>query len=86
MHSTFATNNVTLNPNGNKIEASTTNGSLTSNDQTHTIVYTDSTQGWKIVNHILLHQFNLPTQATGGTVTHQVITKFTPLHLQDVLL
>jgi hypothetical protein len=48
--STFATNNVTINPNGNKIEASTTNGVLSTNDQTHTLVFTDSTQGWKIVN------------------------------------
>ena len=41
--SKFGTNNVTLDPNGNKIEASTSNGSLSTTDQTHTIVYTDST-------------------------------------------
>ena len=68
--STFATNNVTLNPNGNKIEASTTNGSLTSNDQTHTLVYTDGTQGWKIVNQDTATSIQPTyTQATGGTVT-----------------
>ena len=68
--STFATNNVTLNANGNKIEASTTNGTLSTNDQTHTIVYTDSTQGWKIVNQdtysFIQNQF---IEATGGTET-----------------
>ena len=31
--STFATNNVTLNPNGNKIEGATNNGILSTNDQ-----------------------------------------------------
>ena len=39
--STFNTNNVTINPNGNKIEAGTTNGVLSTNDQTHTLVFTD---------------------------------------------
>ena len=68
--STFATNNVTLNPNGNKIEASTSSGILSNNDQTHTIVYTDSTQGWKIVNQDTATSIQPTfTQATGGTVT-----------------
>ena len=48
--STFATNNVTLNRNGKKIEAEAENGTLATNDQTHTLVFTDDTQGWKIVN------------------------------------
>ena len=68
--STFNTNNVTINPNGNKIEASTNNGLLSTNDQTHTLVYTDSTQGWKIVNQDtasgIQPQF---ISATGGTIT-----------------
>jgi len=68
--STFATNNVTINPNGNKIEASTANGILETNDQTHTLVYTDSTQGWKIINQDTASGIQ-PTfiAATGGTVT-----------------
>jgi hypothetical protein len=68
--STFATNNVTLNPNGNKIEGATTNGILSTNDQTHTLVYTDTTQGWKIVNQDTASSIQ-PTYiaATGGTVT-----------------
>jgi len=68
--STFATNNVTINLNGNKMEASTSNGTLSTNDQTHTLVYTDSTQGWKIVNQDTASAIQ-PTfiSATGGTVT-----------------
>jgi hypothetical protein len=68
--STFNTNNVTINPNGNKIEASTTNGVLSTNDQTHTLVFTDSTQGWKIVNQDTASGIQ-PTfiAATGGTIT-----------------
>ena len=67
---TFATNNVTLNPNGNKIEAETTNGTLTTNDQTHTLVYTDSTQGWKIVNQDTASSIQREfVTATGGTTT-----------------
>jgi len=67
---TFATNNVTIDPNGNKIEASTTNGLLSTNDQTHTLVYIDSTQGWKIINQDTTSAIQ-PTfiTATGGTVT-----------------
>ena len=67
--STFATNNVTINTNGNKIEADTTNGTLSTNDQTHTLVYTDSTQGWKIINQDTASNIQ-PSyiSATGGTV------------------
>jgi hypothetical protein len=66
---TFATNNVTLNPNGNKIEAGTANGTLSTNDQTHTLVYTDSTQGWKIVNQDTTSGIQAAyVAATGGTV------------------
>jgi len=68
--STFATNNVTINPNGNKIEAETTNGILSTNDQTHTLVYTDSTQGWKIINQDTVSPIQPSfVAATGGTVT-----------------
>jgi hypothetical protein len=67
---TFATNNVTINPNGNKIEAGTANGILSTNDQTHTLVYTDSTQGWKIINQDTASAIQPAyISATGGTVT-----------------
>ena len=67
---TFATNNVTINFNGNKLEADTANAILSTNDQTHTFVFTDATQGWKIVNQdtgtSLQPSF---ISATGGTIT-----------------
>ena len=68
--STFATNNVTINFNGNKLEAETTNARLETNDQTHTFVFTDATQGWKIVNQDTGSTIQ-PTfiSATGGTIT-----------------
>jgi len=68
--STFATNNVTLNRNGKKIEAEAENGTLATNDQTHTLVFTDDTQGWKIVNQDTSTSIQKSyTAATGGTVS-----------------
>jgi len=68
--STFNTNNVTLDPGSNKIEGSTDDGILTTNDQTHTLVFTDSTQGWKIVNQDTFSSIQATfITATGGTVT-----------------
>ena len=67
---TFATNNVTINFNGNKLEADTSNGLLSTNDQTHTFVFTDATQGWKIVNQDTGEGIQpLFISATGGTIT-----------------
>lgn len=43
---TWGTNNVTVNPNGLKINASTSNVVLSTNRQGVAIVYIDSTQGW----------------------------------------
>jgi hypothetical protein len=43
---TFATNNLTINPNGNKLQGSTTNAILTTNREAVNLVYVDSTQGW----------------------------------------
>ena len=43
---TFAANNCTVNPNGNKINATTANATLTTNRESVAIVYIDSTQGW----------------------------------------
>jgi len=68
--STFATNNVTVDPGSNKIEGSTVDGTLNTNDQTHTIVFTDSTQGWKIVNQDTASGIQAAyISATGGTVS-----------------
>jgi len=43
---TFATNNITLERNSNKIEGGTSNKLLTTNREAVTITYIDSTQGW----------------------------------------
>ena len=43
---TFDTNNLTINPNGNKIEGGTNNLLLTGEREGATLVYIDSTQGW----------------------------------------
>ena len=43
---TFATNNLTINPNGNRITGSTSNALLSTNRQAVNLVYVDSTQGW----------------------------------------
>ena len=43
---TFATNNITLSRNGNKIEGGTLDKMLTTNREAVTLTYVDSTQGW----------------------------------------
>jgi hypothetical protein len=43
---TFATNNITLSPNGNKINGATGNKGITTNREALTLTYVDSTQGW----------------------------------------
>ena len=43
---TFATNNITLGANGNKIEGVTANKKLTTNREAVTVTYVDATQGW----------------------------------------
>jgi len=43
---TFATNNITLGANSNKIEGGSANKKLTTNREAVTLVYVDSTQGW----------------------------------------
>ena len=43
---TFATNNITVNPNGNKINSSTDNKVLNASRLSVAITYVDSTQGW----------------------------------------
>jgi hypothetical protein len=43
---TAATNNITINPNGNKIQGTTTNRLINTNREAINLVYVDSTQGW----------------------------------------
>jgi hypothetical protein len=55
---TFATNNITVNPNGNKIAGSTLNKLLNTNGIAVTIVYVDSTEGWIVTDSGLQSNFN----------------------------
>jgi hypothetical protein len=70
---TAATNNITIAANGSeKIQGSTNNHLITTNGVTVTLVYVDSTQGWKLVDTgevASLPEVSLFTTATGGTIT-----------------
>ena len=68
---TFDTNNLTLDPNGDKIQGSTNNFTVNTEGQGITLFYVDSTKGWLLVDQskasdIVSPQFLV---ATGGTVT-----------------
>jgi hypothetical protein len=63
---TWNANSVTLNPNGNKIQGSTSNVILNISGQSVSLVYVDSTQGW-------LASFNSVTQLVNYTVTYLVV-------------
>jgi hypothetical protein len=43
---TAATNNITINPNGLKIQGKTTSATISTNREAINLVYVDSTQGW----------------------------------------
>jgi hypothetical protein len=45
---TFTTNNLTINPNGGKINGSTSNYAVSQNRGSFQLVYVDSTQGWLV--------------------------------------
>jgi hypothetical protein len=67
---TAATNNIVIAANGaEKIEGSTSNKTITVNGTSTTLVYTDSTQGWKVVDTGEIS--SVPTEAlfTAATVT-----------------
>ena len=63
---TWATNAVTINPNGGKIQASTSNVTLNINGQSVSLVYIDATQGW-------LAYTNSVTQLANYTASYLVI-------------
>ena len=50
---TWQTNNITLNVNGNKFNASASNATLSTKRQSISIVYVDATQGWIVYNGFL---------------------------------
>jgi len=63
---TWFTNNLTINPNGGKIQASTSNVVLAVNGQSVSLVYVDSTQGW-------LAYTNSVTQLANYSVNYLVL-------------
>jgi len=68
---TWNTNNVTVTPNGtDKINGSNGNATLSTQDQSVTLVYVDSTKGWRAVQDSTSSVDGaLFVAATGGTVT-----------------
>ena len=65
-----ATNNIVINRNGHNIDGSPGNGALGSNKQTATLVYVDSTKGWKVVENATPDTVGATyISATGGTLT-----------------
>src|SRR6056300_1130992 len=64
---TFATNNVTLDRNGNNIKGSAANETLSVSNSAYTYVYIDGTQGWK--TSTTTDDIPVFTNATGGTIT-----------------
>ena len=68
---TFDTNNLTIDPGSNKIEGSTIDMVVSTEGRSLTLVYLDSTQGWKVVNdgNSSAGDQALYVTATGGTVT-----------------
>jgi hypothetical protein len=69
---TAATNNITVAPNGtDKINGINQNAKITTNGVAVTLIYVDSTRGWKDVNDATLDVTGIPpfVAATGGTIT-----------------
>jgi hypothetical protein len=69
---TAATNNIIIDPNGtDKINGANENAKITTNGASVTLIYVDSTRGWKDVNDATLDLTGLPpfVAATGGTIT-----------------
>ena len=69
---TAATNNITITPNGtNKINGQNQNATISTNGVAVTLIYIDSTRGWKDVNDATLNVtgINPFVLATGGTIT-----------------
>ena len=63
---TFATNNLTVNPNGNKIQGNTNNATLSTNREAVNLVYVDSTQGWLPYSDVYSTGNPIPVQYTAS--------------------
>ena len=69
---TFDTNNLTLNPNGNKIQGSTTNFIISVEGANSQFIYVDSTRGWVLTDASKASDISESATfivATGGTIT-----------------
>lgn len=69
---TAATNNIIISPNGtDKINGSNTSTKITTGGASATLLYVDSTRGWKDINDATLDLTGLSpfVAATGGTIT-----------------
>jgi hypothetical protein len=69
---TAATNNITITPNGaDKINGLNKNTKITTNGASATLLYVDSTRGWKDINDATLDLTGISdfVTATGGTIT-----------------
>jgi hypothetical protein len=69
---TAATNNITIDPNGtDKINGLNGDAKITTNGAAVTLIYVDSTRGWKDVNDATLNVTGISpfVLATGGTIT-----------------
>lgn len=58
---TWATNNLTINPNGNKLEGITLNQIISTNRGSVNLVYIDATQGWITYSNVVTDIINPPT-------------------------
>jgi hypothetical protein len=68
---TAATNNITISPNStDKINGTNQSTKITTNGASATLIYIDSTRGWKDVNDATLDLTGIPpfVAATGGTI------------------
>lgn len=65
---TFATNPLTINPNGNKLNGLASSAIVTTKRESITLIYVDSTQGW-----VPIVGFNTSTPAQSYTVSYLVV-------------
>jgi|DEB0MinimDraft_10_1074344.scaffolds.fasta_scaffold15007_2 hypothetical protein len=68
---TFDTNNLTIDPNGNKIQGLTTNFTVSDEGAALNFIYVDSTRGWVLTDASKASDIVAPEYivATGGTIT-----------------
>jgi len=67
-----ATNNITINPNGNKILGGSSNRFIQTNKETVELIYSDNTKGWSVISGYIEGTLGLqgsPSAPTIGTAT-----------------